>query len=111
MFTTHYFEKRLQIPSLSHMKAEASLANDNTSLARPQKRNKTLQLFFPIKSNTGYNNVLKYYESMETNWAETETDWQIICCGYVFQGKQFFLFDGMNLLVSMLKRKVKEKYK
>ena len=54
---------------------------------------------------------MKYYESMETNWAEAETDWQIICCGYVFQGKQFFLSDGMNLLVSMLKRKVKEKYK
>jgi len=39
---------------------------------------------------------------METNWAEDETDWQIICCGYVFQGKQFFLSDRMNLLVSML---------
>lgn len=52
---------------------------------------------------------MKYYESMETNWAEAETDWQIICCGYVFQRKQFFLSDGMNLLVSMLKRKGKEK--
>lgn len=41
---------------------------------------------------------------METDWAELESDWLLVCGRHVLQRKQFLFGDGLHLVLAGLQK-------